>query len=96
MYTLYTVNTSSHIPNFCIHSTQSTHLLIHHILLIGCTGSISPPLILIGPGTGVAPFVGFIQHRAVLKMDRQTSGREVSTGLWRGGFEIEKEDLPRY
>lgn len=57
-------------------------------------GSISAPLILIGPGTGVAPFVGFLQHRAVMKTDRQTAGGEVSTGLWRGGFEIEESDLP--
>jgi len=57
-------------------------------------GSVSAPLILVGPGTGVAPFVGFLQHRAVMKAERETAGDDVSTGLWRGGFEIEAADLP--
>ena len=57
-------------------------------------GSISPPLILIGPGTGVAPFLGFLQHRAMITKEQKKKGEEITTGTWRGGFELESDDLP--
>eukprot|EP00981_Chlorochromonas_danica_P012496 scaffold5082_cov195-Ochromonas_danica.AAC.7 len=49
------------------------------------------PLVLIGPGTGVAPFLSFLDHRSHQQRRRSNEG---STGLWRGGFELDDEDLP--
>lgn len=58
-------------------------------------GSVAPPLILIGPGTGVAPFMGFLEHRTQLAVERRRSSSEdCCTGMWRGGFELEESDLP--
>lgn len=51
-------------------------------------GSVGPPLLLIGPGTGVAPFIGFLSHRAALERERKSSGEDICTGMWRGGYEF--------
>jgi methionine synthase reductase len=51
-------------------------------------GSVAPPLVLIGPGTGVAPFIGFLSHRAALERERKMSGEDTCTGMWRGGYEF--------
>jgi methionine synthase reductase len=52
----------------------------------------------VGAGTGVAPFVGFLQHRSKARnkdRDRIESGDEdMCCGVWRGGFELETKDLP--
>jgi sulfite reductase alpha subunit-like flavoprotein len=61
--------------------------------------SLSTPLILIGPGTGVAPFVGFLRHRKAQAMQSHHAASSVVEGTWRGDFEMEdlavsKRDAP--
>mmetsp|Transcript_10156 Transcript_10156/g.16963 ORF Transcript_10156/g.16963 Transcript_10156/m.16963 type:complete len:804 (-) Transcript_10156:294-2705(-) len=57
-------------------------------------GSVAPPLVLIGPGTGVSPFIGFLEHRAHLEKNRRGGNEDCCMGMWRGGYELEEEDLP--
>jgi len=53
--------------------------------------SLSTPLILVGPGTGVAPFLGFLSHRSCLMKEKKQMEAEAEQGTWRGGFEIEEK-----
>lgn len=56
------------------------------------------PLIMVGPGTGVAPFVGFLEHRQRRIERDEKLGGAVCRGLWRGGCYITslREDAEYY
>lgn len=77
-------------------SDKTLFLRIFHkpTLSFRLPASVASPLILIGPGTGVAPFIGFLEHRAQLEIERLKAGEEISTGIWRGDFEFQQLDLP--
>lgn len=51
------------------------------------------PLVLVGPGTGVAPFMGFVEHRKLARQERVKTTADSCAGMWRGGFELESGDI---
>lgn len=56
--------------------------------------SLSTPMIMIGPGTGVAPFLGFLQHRASKLRAHERAGTLPVTGVWRG-LHVDSHTLAR-
>lgn len=51
-------------------------------------GSTETPLIMVGPGTGVAPFLGFLEHRSCRRQQLTQERGSVCTGAWRTDFDV--------
>lgn len=57
---------------------------------------LSTPIIMIGPGTGVAPFIGFLQERELLRREMANKEEYGETWLLFGCRSRDKDFLFRY
>jgi sulfite reductase alpha subunit-like flavoprotein len=79
-------------PSSVVSSPVCIRIFHKATLTFRLPGSIAHPLIMVGPGTGIAPFVGFLQHRAKNTEEPCSEAKDVSCGFWRG-FEVEEEHV---
>ncbi|CAG8645514.1 3689_t:CDS:2, partial [Scutellospora calospora] len=87
-----------------IRKLLNSNITIPIILKVNQSGfnvpsDISKPLIMIGPGTGVAPFIGFLQHRELqILLEKETNNNNKILGdmwLFYGCRDKEKDFLYR-
>ena len=57
---------------------------------------LSIPIIMVGPGTGVAPFVGFLRHRQALRKDMSDPELYGNTWLFYGCRHEKSDYIYRY